>query len=66
MEEAMTRETIIDAFIAAKEFTKRCDAVLTHPDLQTYQHFGFGNMETSALRRQSMELTRKLAEMRKP
>jgi hypothetical protein len=62
----MTRETIIDAKIAAHEFIKRCDAVLKNPDLKTYQHFWSGNKETSALRRQSMELTRRLAEMRKP
>jgi hypothetical protein len=60
----MTREKIIDAKIAAKEFIKRCDAVLTHPDFKTYQHFWLGNKETGALRRQSMELTRTLSEMR--
>ena len=62
----MTRETIIDAKIAAHEFIKRCDVVLKHPDFKTYQHLIVGNKVSGALRRQSMELTRRLAEMRKP
>ena len=62
----MKRESVIDAKIAALEFISRCNAVLKDPDFKTYHHFICGNKNSGALRRQSMELTRKLAEMRKP
>lgn len=58
----MEREAIRKAVKEAKEFLKRANAVL---DDNTAREWS-GNALTGALRRQSMELTRALAVMRKP
>jgi hypothetical protein len=60
----MTKTGILIARGIAKEFIKRCDAVLKHPDFDDY--IICGNKATGELRRESMELTRRLADMRKP
>lgn len=66
----MTPENIKAAVKVAKEFIERSKPVLA--DHGTYQMGGhtFHNSpspcDTGALRRQSMELTRALAKMRKP
>lgn len=55
----MTQDSIKKAVDEAVEFIERANVVLASPGIV------FGR-ETGALRRQSMELTRALAEMRKP
>ena len=60
----MNIETISKAEAEAKEFIKRCKAVRERE--QEYAYCFFGCQETGALRRQSMDLTRALADLRKP
>ena len=61
MEEVMTKATIIKAVTAARIFIK-CEKELTSKD---YEYIDTGTKRTAALRRASMELTRRLAEMRR-
>ena len=56
----MTQESIKEAVKQAREFIRRADATLKVDEWVT------GSRESGALRRQSMELTRALAAMRKP
>lgn len=60
--------TIRKAKREAEEFVKRAKAVLdeTDPKEPAHSSWLWGTQKTGALRRQSMELTRALAEMRKP
>lgn len=58
----MNEKTILAAIKEAKEFIKRADAVL---DCNEQSYIG-SNSKSGALRRQSMELTRALSDMRKP
>ena len=60
----MNRHTTGKAVAAAKEFLLRAES-LTDEDL-SHAGRGFGTQRTGSLRRQSMELTRILAEMRRP
>ena len=60
----MNIETISKAEAEAREFIKRCKAVRKSAKEDNYCFFGC--QETGALRRQSMELTRALADLRKP
>lgn len=57
----MQRKNVEAALDAARVFVERACEVL---DDETNHHL-FGNAKTGALRRQSMELTRLLAEMRR-
>ena len=59
----MTKEGIKSAVDEAREFLKRATAVLKEAESNDYCLFG--DKLTGSLRRQSMELTRSLAEMRK-
>lgn len=59
----MRTETIDLAVEAAREFIRRADE-LTSED-KRFVVIGMGTKHTGALRRQSMELTRALAEMRR-
>lgn len=60
----MNQKKIIDAMMEAKKFVKRAEKVLRESRDDDCM-FIAGNGRTAALRRQSMELTRALAEMRK-
>lgn len=73
----MTRNDIRRAMLAAKEFISRCDIVLKaherecssrgvkmEPDSDFDITYYVSPRETGSLRRQSMELTRALADMR--
>ncbi len=60
----MNIKTILEAEAEAKEFIKRCKAVKEVAQSSVYCFFGCP--ETGALRRQSLELTRSLAKLRKP
>ena len=59
----MKEDTISAALIEAKEFVSRAQATLNAAKNDEY--IFFGTKQTGALRRQSLELTRALAEMRK-
>ena len=59
----MRRDDVLAAKKAAKEFIRRVDAVIEDEGAGT--HYFYGSPQTGALRRQSMELTRALAAMRK-
>jgi len=58
----MTRENVEKAVEEAREFIKRAEDALAMKSTV----FVYPSMASGALRRQSMELTRALAEMRKP
>ena len=60
----MNQKKIIDAMMEAKKFVKRAEKVLLESRDDDCM-FIAGNGRTASLRRQSMELTRALAEMRK-
>ena len=63
-------ERIKTAYDEAKRFMGRCDDLFDRleDDEQLVKDIegGFGSKETAAVRRASMDLTRALAEMRKP
>lgn len=59
----MTPETVKKAVAEAKEFQRRATAFLA---AKKDGHAWMGSREGGSLRRQSMELTRALSEMRKP
>jgi len=59
----MNAHTTSKAVAAAKEFILRAES-LTDEDVK-HAGYGFGTQRTASLRRQSMELTRALAEMRR-
>lgn len=61
----MKRGKIERAMWDAQAFVKRAKIVIADDNMK-YVEIGCGNKESGALRRQSMELTRALAEMRKP
>jgi|GEM_PF-2289205 hypothetical protein len=63
----MNLTTIRKAKREAEEFVRRAKVVLdvTDPSEPARSAWMFGTPDTAALRRQSMELTRALAEMRK-
>lgn len=60
----MTKRTIMKAMKEAREFITRANALLTDHEASQFMEYS-GNSKTGSLRRQSMELTRALAEMRK-
>lgn len=62
----MTPETIRKAADAAKEFLARCKPVLGSTRKHQYGEWLNTGKDTGALRRQSLELSRALSEMRKP
>ena len=62
----MNKTGIQKAMEAAEEFIERASAVLDEEADSKYTHSLYPSAKTGALRRQSMELTRALAEMRKP
>lgn len=57
----MTRESVEKAMEEAREFIRRAEAALEAPS----SVYVYTSALSGALRRQSMELTRALAEMRK-
>ena len=59
----MNNDSIGNAILAAQEFVRRASLIL---DPNNDYSADACSKATSALRRQSMELTRALAEMRKP
>jgi hypothetical protein len=61
----MTPETVSVAIAEAKRFLKRA-AIIRFSELEHGGRYISRSKETGALRRASMELTRALAEMRKP
>lgn len=60
----MTKERIELAVLAAREFLRRAD--LVRERFEDAQPWASPCRETGALRRQSLELTMALAEMRRP
>lgn len=60
----MKEETVIATKMLCEEFRRRADAWLK--EVHQTGHAFIGSKEGGALRRSSMELTRALAEMRKP
>lgn len=61
----MNIETIKKTMAEAKEFIKRAQDVIDE-NKRNDTYMLYGTAATSALRRQSMELTRSLTTMRKP
>ena len=61
----MNETTIREALDAAILFRERAKAVLADKEALLYVAIGAGEAKTGALRRQSMELTRALARMRR-
>ena len=61
----MTPDSIETAIVEAKRFLEKADRVRISVPQKGYR-IAFGPKETGALRRASMDLTRALAEMRKP
>jgi hypothetical protein len=59
----MTKDAIGEAIKEANEFVQRAKLVLKEHDEPTNGHL-WGDKNTAALRRQSMELTRALSKMR--
>jgi hypothetical protein len=57
----MTLDKIVQAVVEANKFIRRAEAVMKLEDNEPYS----SPRETGALRRQSMELTRALADLRK-
>lgn len=61
----MTKRTIMKAMKEAREFISRGNDLLTDHEASRLMEYS-GNSKTGSLRRQSMELTRALSDMRKP
>lgn len=61
----MNKTGIEKAIAEAEEFIERANAALDEAIDSKYTHSLYPTAKTGALRRQSMELTRALAEMRK-
>lgn len=61
----MTPRRVLRAREAAQEFIDRANVVMSSGSFPLDAHY-FSSKETAALRRQSMELTRLLADMRRP
>ena len=61
-------QRITAAYYEAKRFMDRCDVLFERmeEDETFARYIDFGSKETAAVRRASMDLTRALAEMRKP
>lgn len=60
----MKKETLEDCIKLCREFEKRAKLVISDEQAMKYQSIGFGTAGTGALRRTSMELTRRLADLR--
>ena len=60
----MNNKTVRDAMAEAERFIKRAKRVVG--DSTENEYIYFGTADTGALRRSSLDLTRSLAEMRKP
>ena len=58
--------TIKKAVTEAREFIRRAEAVLKNETAESVYVYVWGSSKSGALRRQSVELTRILAQMRKP
>lgn len=61
----MTKKKINAAKAAAHEFIKRANEVLDEQKTYENAYFSGGSKATAALRRQSMELTRALSDLRR-
>ena len=61
---SMDRQTIKDTIKQAREFVVAGQALLERLDAEKSDH-SLGSPESGTLRRRSMDLTRKLAELRK-
>jgi hypothetical protein len=62
----MTEKTLKKAVEEAKEFTRRATILLGDKETMLIVHIGYGDKLTGSVRRQSMELSRALSEMRRP
>lgn len=62
----MTRETITLAVIEARRFLDAAEVVLKTGDATTYTQHLYQSKDNARVKRASMDLTRALAEMRKP
>lgn len=61
----MKRSTLEEAIVEAKRFLKAVAAAKTYMTDQDWRYAEFsGNKHTGAIRRSSMDLTRKLADLR--
>ena len=60
----MNKKQITKAKKEAEEFIKRAREVLADPESLAFVEIGCGNRDSGALRRQSMELTRALSDLR--
>lgn len=60
----MQLDKVKDAQAEARKFLQRCDELLKASE--PAGDYLWGNKHTAAVRRQSMELTRSLSELRKP
>lgn len=60
----MTRRSLIKAVTEARKFIRAANEA--DKEMYRYEYYIGGTKKTAALRRQSMDLTRALAEMRKP
>jgi hypothetical protein len=67
-EEGMKVQALDEAYLQAKRFLALADkvSIATSTDPRKHRYIESGPKETGALRRASMDLTRALAEMRKP
>jgi len=62
----MVKDNILKARNTAKEFIKRCDNCINELNASDFPRgYICGTLKSGALRRQSLELTRTLTEMRK-
>ena len=62
----MKTASVTKAINEAKEFIKRAESLLEEEKTKSCFSWLYGTKSTGAVRRQSLELTRALAEMRKP
>jgi len=60
----MNKRTVLNAVTEAREFI-RCANIVLEDDQLKYIEIGCGNRNSGALRRQSIELTRALSDMRR-
>jgi len=62
----MTKESLLKARQEAQRFTALANVLLKFTELSTSNYFECGTKLSGSVKRASMELTRALAEMRRP
>ena len=62
----MEIDRILEAQVLAQQFSKKADALIQETKTEGGKYLLYGSKQSGALRRLSLDLTRKLAEMRNP